>query len=52
VVGKFGYRITLDEETYRNFKELKRIMGAETWNELSYKLLELALEVAKREKRA
>ncbi|RLG86696.1 MAG: hypothetical protein DRO39_02480 [Thermoprotei archaeon] len=41
-MGKYGlYKVTLSERAYNNFRRLKRLLGAETWEELSEKLLEL-----------
>ena len=38
-MGKFGYKITLSEEAYRNFRRLKEELGARSWEELSRMLL-------------
>jgi len=44
-MSRFGLRkITLTEEAYQNFRRLKELLGARTWEELSYKLLELVEE--------
>ena len=40
-MGKYGYKITLTEEAYMNFKKVKEVLGAKSWEDLSRKLVEM-----------
>ena len=40
-MAKFGHKITLSDRAYENFRKLKQILGAKSWEELSEKLLEI-----------
>jgi len=41
-MGKYGlYKITLTEKAYMNFKKIKEILNAKTWEELSEELLKI-----------
>lgn len=40
-MGKYGYKITLTEEAYANFKKVKELLEVRSWEELSEKVLEL-----------